>query len=299
MPLDEGFPRLRISTKATHVKNSTNADTKTIAGFGDEWERFDQSDLGQAESEEIFAQYFSVFPWEQLPQNPTGFDVGCGSGRWAVHVAPRIGTGTLHCIDPSVALEVARRNLASHANCEFHAAGVSEMSLAPESMDFGYSLGVLHHVPDTAAGLKACVERLKPGAPFLVYLYYAFDNRPGWFRALWKLSDFARRVISRLPHPARYAVSQVIAFAVYLPLSRIAALGEKLGRNVDAFPLSAYRNRSLYVLRTDALDRFGTSLERRFTRTEIESMMSGAGLERISFRTEDTPFWCAVGYRKL
>jgi SAM-dependent methyltransferase len=279
------------------TKAASNADNKTIAGFGDEWERFDQSDLTDQESSEIFDQYFSVFPWDRLPTNPSGFDLGCGSGRWAIHAARKIGTGTLHCIDPSVALEVARKNLVSQSNCEFHAEGVSEMSIADDSMDFGYSLGVLHHIPDTAAGIKACVNKLKPGAPFLVYLYYAFDNRPGWFRTIWKASDLARRVVSRLPHPARYAVSQVIAFGIYLPLSRTARLLEKLGRNVDSFPLSAYRNRSLYVLRTDALDRFGTSLERRFTRAEIQSMMSSAGLEGITFRTEDTPFWCAVGFK--
>ena len=44
-------------------------------------------------------------------------------------------------------------------------------------MDFGYSLGVLHHIPDTCAGIKACARLLKRGGPFLVYLYYAFDNR--------------------------------------------------------------------------------------------------------------------------
>ena len=62
------------------------------------------------------------------------------------------------------------------------------MPLAPGSMDFGYSLGVLHHVPDTLAGIKACAKALKPGAPFLVYLYYAFDNRPAWFRC-WTKPD--------------------------------------------------------------------------------------------------------------
>jgi ubiquinone/menaquinone biosynthesis C-methylase UbiE len=276
---------------------TVNADNQTIAGFGDEWERFDQSDLTAQESLEIFDQYFSVFPWDGLPDNPNGFDLGCGSGRWAVHVAPKIGAGTLHCIDPSAALEVARKNLSTHTNCTFHAEGVSDMSIPNGSMDFGYSLGVLHHIPDTAAGIKECVAKLKPGAPFLVYLYYAFDNRPSWFRTIWKMSDVARRVVSKLPHPARYVVSQVIAFGVYLPLARTAGLLEKLGRNVDSFPLSAYRKRSIYVLRTDALDRFGTALERRLTRTEIQQMMITAGLERITFRTEDTPFWCAVGYR--
>jgi hypothetical protein len=157
---------------------------------------------------------------------------------------------------------------------------------------------VLHHIPDTAAGIESCVRKLKPGAPFLVYLYYAFDNRPVWFRSIWRLSDTARRVVSRLPNPIRYAVSQVIAVTIYFPLSRTAHILEKIGKNVDAFPLSAYRNRSMYVLRTDALDRFGTSLERRFSRSEIQAMMSSAGLEQIAFRSEGAPFWCAVGYKR-
>jgi ribosomal protein S14 len=50
-------------------------------------------------------------------------------------------------------------------------------------------------------------------------------------------------------------------------------------------------------MRTDALDRFGTRLERRFTRSQIQSMMERAGLERICFR-EAAPFWCALGYKK-
>jgi ubiquinone/menaquinone biosynthesis C-methylase UbiE len=281
------------------LKNPTsNADTRTISGFGDEWERFDQSALDAAESAEIFGLYFSIFPWESLPENPHGFDLGCGSGRWAIHVASRIGNGTLHCIDPSAALNVARKNLSKFDNCEFHQNSVSGMSIPDESMDFGYSLGVLHHIPDTAAGIESCVRKLKPGAPFLVYLYYAFDNRPVWFRSIWRLSDTARRVVSRLPNPIRYAVSQVIAVTIYFPLSRTAHILEKIGKNVDAFPLSAYRNRSMYVLRTDALDRFGTSLERRFSRSEIQAMMSSAGLEQIAFRSEGAPFWCAVGYKR-
>ncbi|MCY7329778.1 MAG: class I SAM-dependent methyltransferase, partial [Saprospiraceae bacterium] len=68
------------------------------------------------------------------------------------------------------------------------------VSLPDGAMDFGYSLGVLHHIPDTRAALAACVRKLKPGAPFLLYLYYAFDNRPWWFKALWRLSDVVRRL---------------------------------------------------------------------------------------------------------
>lgn len=276
------------------ITQGNNSDTKTVEGFGDEWTRFDQTGMSDEDTNRIFESYFSIFPWAALPNDAVGFDLGCGSGRWAKLVAPRVGT--LHCIDPSVAIEVARRNLASHPNCEFHRAGVDDIPLRDQSMDFGYSLGVLHHIPDTRTALAACVAKLKPGAPFLLYLYYAFDNRPVWFRVLWKMSDWVRKVVSRMPHGLRYVMSQVIAGFVYWPLARLAKIAESLGINVTNFPLSSYRNWGFYVMRTDALDRFGTRLEQRFTKIEIKTMMESAGLENIKFSEEI--FWCAIGYAK-
>jgi len=272
-----------------------NIDHETVEGFGDEWSRFDQSALSDPERSAIFAGYFSVFPWHELPGDAEGFDLGCGSGRWARLVAPRVGR--LHCIDPSVALDVARRNLAENGNCVFHRSAVDAIPLEDGSMDFGYSLGVLHHVPDTQAGLHACVRKLKPGAPFLVYLYYAFDNRPLWFQILWRLTDLLRRVMSRLPRGLMYGLSQLLALFVYFPLARAAGLLERFGVTVSNFPLSFYRHRSFYTMRTDALDRFGTRLEHRFTRKQIHMMMERAGLERVTMSPTE-PFWCAVGYRR-
>ena len=170
------------------------------------------------------------------------------------------------------------------------------MPLADASMDFGYSLGVLHHIPDSAEGIRRCAGKLKPGAPLLLYLYYAFDNRPFWFRAIWRCADLLRLGISRLPHPIKLAVCNLIALLIYLPLSRIGRLAERAGIPARNLPLWAYRDKSLYTLRTDAFDRFGTRLEHRFTRKQIEEMMTSAGLERIEFNTEE-PFWCAVGYK--
>lgn len=271
-----------------------NADEATVAGFGDEWSTFDQSGLGEAELDALFAQYFAVFPWESLPEGAVGADLGCGSGRWATRVAPRVGT--LHCVDASAeALAVARRNLAAAPNCLLHHATVDASGLEDASLDFAYSLGVLHHVPDTAAALRACARLLKPGAPLLVYLYYALDNRPAWYRALWRASDLLRRGLSRAPHAVKLAASTVIALGIYLPLARAARLAAALGlpfaRNM---PLAYYARRSLYTMRTDAYDRFGTRLEQRFTREEIEEMMREAGLTDVRV-SESMPFWCAVG----
>ncbi len=271
-------------------------ERETVEGFGREWSTFDQSEVPPGELARTFERYFEVFPWEALPPQATGFDLGCGSGRWARFVAPRVAR--LHCIDPSAAaLAVARRNLASFANCDFHLAGVDAMPLDDDSMDFGYALGVLHHVPDTERALAAAVAKLKPGAPLLVYLYYALENRPAWYRALWRLSDVLRRGLARLPFTLRRTVTDLVAALLYWPLARLAAGLERLGMGVDQVPLAAYRRASFYTMRTDALDRLGTRLERRFSRAEIETMMAAAGLEGVRFR-EGPPYWCAVGRRR-
>ena len=271
-----------------------NQDKNTVDGFGDEWSRFDQSDLPQAEQQLLFDEYFSVFPWKNISKESTGFDLGCGTGRWAKSVAPKVKK--LICIDPSSALDIAKKNLSNFDNCVFDSATVDEMPMQDNSMDFGYSLGVLHHVPDTALGIKQCVKKLKIGAPLLLYLYYRFDNRPWWFRIIWFVTDLLRRIVSKMPYKLRYFSSQIISIIVYLPLARFALFLEKLNFNVSNFPLSSYKNLSFYTMRTDALDRFGTRLEQRFTRKEIKNMMQNAGLENIEF-SNSKPFWVAVGYK--
>ena len=272
-----------------------NADAKVVEDFGREWKAFNQKGLIGQDLEKAFNQYFSIFPFQKLNSNSIGFDMGCGSGRWAQLIAPKVKQ--LNCIDASdMALEQARSNLMQFSNCKFECASVSDSKLEAKSQDFGYCLGVLHHIPDTLAGLKCCADKLKSGAPFLLYLYYRFDNKPRWFQLIWKLSDIIRRVVSRLPFPIKLFVTQLIALFVYYPLSRLSFFLEKLQFDVSNIPLSDYRSKPFYFLRTDALDRFGTKLERRFTKNEIQKMMIEAGFEDISF-SNATPFWVAIGIK--
>ncbi len=274
-----------------------NEDKVTVTSFGHEWARFDQAALSRAELVEIFDQYFAVFPWQELGADSVGADIGCGSGRWAALAAERVGH--LHCLDASEeALSVARRTLAGKANVSFHHASVGKLPFAPASLDFCYSLGVLHHVPDTAAAIKSCAGALKPGGIFLVYLYYALDGRPWWYRWLWRLSDGIRFMVSSMPDLAKRWVTDLIAIFVYWPLARTAALLERMGIDVRNLPLAHYRSHSFYTLRTDSRDRFGTPLEQRFSLSKIKQMMLDAGLERIE-HSPKPPYWCVVGRRRV
>ncbi len=275
---------------------SRNLDHRVVKSFGEEWSRFDNQRLEVDELEEMFSCYTSVFPWEDLPDGSEGFDAGCGSGRWARFFAPRVGR--LHCIDASeAALEVARTALASETNVEFRHEALSSIGLEDASCDFGYALGVLHHIPDTERAVAACAAKLKPGAPFLVYLYHDLEDRAWLNRLLLRAVTVVRFVVSRLPSKARSLVAEILAAVVYWPLARMARLVELAGRDPAILPLFQYRHRSFYVMRNDALDRFGTRLEKRYSKEGVRQLLEGAGFEKVVF-SEGPPWWVAVARRQ-
>ena len=171
------------------------------------------------------------------------------------------------------------------------------MGLADGTCDFGYCLGVLHHIPDTEDALATCVAKLKPGAPFLVYLYYDLEGR-GWLqRRLFNVATVIRAVVSRLPSRARGVVADVLATVMYWPLARTARLLEKAGLDPSLVPLFQYRHRSFYVMRNDSLDRFGTRLEKRYSKDEVRVLLEGAGLEKVEI-ADGPPWWVAIGWRE-
>jgi hypothetical protein len=99
-----------------------------------------------------------------------------------------------------------------------------------------------------------------------------------------------------MPYSTRYVISQIIAVVIYFPIARISLYCESLGINIGNFPLAWYRDKDFYVMRTDALDRFGTLIEKRFTRKQIYEMMKNANLGDIIFQ-ETIPHWVALGYK--
>ena len=269
-----------------------NIDKKTVEDFGEEWNKYNQSSIPDEELKKSWNQYFDMFSFEELSNDSEGFDMGCGSGRWAKFVANKVHL--LNCIDPSEkALNVAKRNLSNFSNIRYFNASVNDNILKENSQDFGYCLGVLHHIPDTLDGIKACAKLLKKNAPFLLYLYYNFENRSSFYKLIWRLSDFIRKIISSLSPKTKIFITSIIAYLIYYPLARFAFISEKLGIDVSNLPLSDYRNKSFYFMKTDALDRFGTRLEKRFSKDEIKRMLQEAGFRDIRF-SKNMPFWVSI-----
>ena len=154
------------------------------------------------------------------------------------------------------------------------------------------SLGVLHHVDDTQGLLSRIFRSLKPGGLFLGYLYYDLSNKSFFYRVIWRISNSFRNIISRFPKPLKVATCEFLALFVYWPLSRFSFLISKLGLSDQNLPLHQYSRQSLYILRNDALDRFGTRLEKRYSQNQIRELLINAGADLNTIHFSDMePFW--------
>jgi hypothetical protein len=94
-------------------------------------------------------------------------------------------------------------------------------------------------------------------------------------------------------------LAEIISFTVYLPFVLLARFCKWLlpkRQFYKKIPLSYYHNKSFTIIRNDSLDRFGTPLEKRFSRTEIEGMLKGAGFINVVF-SEKTPFWHCIAQK--
>ncbi len=69
------------------MNKQPNIHCETVTSFSDDWSRYDQIELSSEESKNIFDDYFSIFSWDSISDDAEGFDMGCGTGRWARWVA--------------------------------------------------------------------------------------------------------------------------------------------------------------------------------------------------------------------
>jgi len=283
----------KINVASFINQKEKNLDQETVNSFGEEWLKFNA--FSSEEITNAGDQYFDIVNDSILNNKSTVLDLGCGSGRWTKYIAKKVRL--VEAVDPSDAVHSAIRLNKNEPNVRVTQASVSNIPFADSSFDFVVCLGVLHHIPDTQQALIDVVKKLRSGGSILLYLYYSLDNRGFLYKSLFKLSGLFRKVISKLPHGLKKIVCDLIAVLIYLPLVVIARvlfalLGQRMW--IKKLPLSYYADKSFNIIRNDALDRFGTPLEQRFSKSEITTMMQKAGLTNLIFSNHE-PYWHMLG----
>jgi SAM-dependent methyltransferase len=200
-------------------------------------------------------------------------DVGCGMGRYA-DVVSRWGARVV-AVDLSVAVEAAARNLANRPNVTVIQADALALPFAPESFDYIYCLGVLHHTPKCEEAFKALPRLLKPGGGIAVWLYSAYNP---WYR----MSDLYRKLTRHMPVRLLYNLCYfaVPLYHVHATLNKIPWVGRHAsGALAYLLPMSFEPDAQWRWL--DTFDWYSPHFQSKHTYEEVFRWFEDCGLEHV------------------
>lgn len=248
--------------------------------FGEEWRMFSAM---MPEHEAEFNLYFDIIDQESLKDKRV-CDLGCGIGRWSYFLQDKCRE--LILVDFSDAIFEARKNLKNVSNVLFFMGDLKRLPLRSDFCDFLFCLGVLHHLP---ANALAEVRALGSFAPkLLIYLYYALDNKPVFYRALLGMVTGLRMILSKVRSPLLR--SWFTFWATALIYEPFIGLGYILPKSLSSrVPLyEGNRGKSFKRIKQDVYDRFFTRIEQRFRKVDILGLKDTFADVVVS---ENIPYW--------
>ncbi|MFN0119062.1 MAG: methyltransferase domain-containing protein [Blastocatellia bacterium] len=212
-PITGGIPRFVDVAEVSADKQAT------ANNFGQQWLEFDHvSDHHDQQFRDWIAPVTPDFVRGKLV-----VEGGCGKGR---HTSVMAGWGAAAIIgvDLSQAVEAAFQNTRHLENAHIIQADIYRLPLRPV-FDYGFSVGVLHHLPDPRGGFLSLAQKLRPGGAISAWIYGRENN--GWI--VYIINPLRKYITSKMPPRLLYFLSMIpsaILFAalrlVYAPLGGTA-----------------------------------------------------------------------------
>lgn len=204
-PVRAGVPRFTTAGVTEHSE-------RTAAAFGWEWKAFPGID---DHHEQQFLDWIAPAGRETFA-NAVVLEGGCGKGRHT-RLAATWNAAAVIGVDLSEAADVAFANTRGLANAHVIQADLLRLPLKERFCDYAFSVGVLHHLPDPAAGFASLAGAVRPGGLLSVWVYGEENNE--WIARI--VSPLRNRVTSRIPSWLLYLISMVLALPLWLVLTTV------------------------------------------------------------------------------
>jgi SAM-dependent methyltransferase len=247
------------------------------ARFAYEWHKYANILPQYEEQFRRWMPFFSPDDW----RGKRFIDVGCGMGRnsyWPMKYGALSGVAV--DID-DLTLAAARRNLQSYPGVEVCKCSAYELPWRDE-FDIAFSIGVIHHLEFPENALEVMLRSTKPGGHLAIWVYGRENN--GWL--LFILNPVRKLLFSRLPVSWVHALSILPAAMLWVTL--------RTGLDQIAY-FQLLRTFSFQHLRSIVFDQMLPRIANYWTKSEVQSLLRGIGLEDIELVWVNEMSWAARG----
>jgi SAM-dependent methyltransferase len=260
---------------------------RTIKDFGEQWIQYSDN-KGFYGSLDLLSDI--IFPFLK-PEEIKGCkvaDIGSGTGR-IVNMLLEAGAKQVFAIEPSDAFEVLCRNIAEPEK-------VTRLKITGDQLpaygdlDYVFSIGVLHHIPDPASVVDAAFKALRPGGHFLVWLYGKEGNS-----LYLSLIGPLRMLTKRLPHFILVFFVQIM----YWPLVLYIKLCRWLALPLRRYMLSVLEKMSPEKRRLIIYDQLNPAYAKYYTREEAIKLLEDAGFIDVRIHHRHGYSWTVIGTKPL
>ena len=264
----------------TFIEFNSSEVEKTSLHYGDGWMKSDPAE--------------QIKPWHynemvklfDFPKGLTGigFEGGCGHGKDTIQLALANPDSTIIAVDLSEGAYVTAARLRHHGikNVRVIRCDLAKVPLKDKVIDWTYSFGVLHHMPDPEKGIGEISRISKPGSSILTYLYTDLREKP----ILWLLHApifIIRRFTLCLSIANLWRFCKMIAPFIFIALTLPARLLKYIGLGSIAESIPYHHIKQYNNLYGELYDRFGARFEYRYNPNRIRRLYESAGVKVVDF----------------
>jgi SAM-dependent methyltransferase len=265
-----------------------NLQAETIRDFGDQWTKHSDN-AGYYGSVELLGDILHPFLTPADICDKRVAEIGSGTGR-IVNMLLKSDAAYVLAIEPSRAFDVLAANTATVGG-RVELLHILGEEMPPDlNLDLIVSIGVLHHIPNPDATVRAAWNSLAPGGSFLAWLY-AYEGNELYLSFVVPL----RRLVRRLPASALTGISYILSFfldAYIFGCSLFRLPQRSYIKNVIGRFDRTKRRLVIY-------DQLNPTYAKYYTRDEAEDLFLRCGFVDVKSHHRHGYSWTVVGSKPL
>lgn len=217
-------------------------------------------------------------------KNKIIMEVGTGSGR-ILNNLTKYYPKKIFAVEPSKAINVAKKNNTnSKVTIKFLNIKAEDLEIN-KKIDFVFSLGVIHHIPNYKKACEKIYRSLKPGGKFIMWVY-GYEGNELYIIIFNNL----RRITRILPDTVLRMICMILNFFcyIYIFLCRFFKLPMK-DYMQNVFTKCSFEKRNYIIF-----DQLNPSYSKYFTKSEVFSLLKNSGYKDINIKHRYKYSWLAI-----